>query len=142
MTEKEKAQTNTSDDIMALIIEEQDPKLRAFLSVMNAFKGSLDRIQIATEENAKNIEHHEKNFDKFLESFKTYMDSANKSAAKSSVWRKVGAWGVGVGQLIVVSILTFAMSELRELKITDAILLARINVHETAIAVLQRGDKK
>lgn len=135
-------QTNTADDIMQLIIDEADPKLRAFLMVMNAFKGSLERMQTAVVDNTANMEEHEKNFEIHLKNFEAFMDASNKAVAKSSVWWKVGAWGLGIGQAVVIALLTFGMSELRDLKAVDATLLAKINVHDTAIAVLQRGERK
>lgn len=140
MTNKD--QTSTADDIMQLIIDEADPKLRAFLMVMNAFKGSLERMQIAVTDNSKNMEEHEKNFEIHLKNFEIFMNASNKATAKSSVWWKVGAWALGIGQVVVIGFLTFAMSELRDLHTTDAVLLSKINAHDTAIAVLQKGERK
>lgn len=134
--------TSTADDIMQLIIDEADPKLRAFLMVMNAFKGSLERMQTAVADTSTAVEEHERNFETHLRNFETFMEASNRAVAKNSVWWKVGAWGLGIGQAIVIALLTFAMTELRDLKSVDAALLAKIHIHDTAIAVLQKGERK
>jgi uncharacterized protein CbrC (UPF0167 family) len=83
-------------DIESMIAEENDPKQRSFLIILNSINNSLVANTSATSELSKNFSDHLKEFEAKVAADAKIMNEGR------GMW-KVAAWLIGVAQAVVLA---------------------------------------
>ena len=108
MSENENLGRRNSDksvDIEGMIIEEGDPKQRAFLIVLNAINISLVANTRTVREISEKLESHLDNFQAHTENEEAIMNQGR------GAW-KVLAWVLGIAQAVTVSVWLISTNEI------------------------------
>ena len=108
MSENETLGRRNSDksvDIEGMIIEEGDPKQRAFLIVLNAINISLVANTRTVREISEKLESHLDNFQAHTENEDAIMNQGR------GAW-KVLAWVLGIAQTVTVSVWLMSTNEI------------------------------
>jgi hypothetical protein len=92
-------------DIESMIAEENDPKQRSFLIVLNSINNSLVANTVATSGLSVKFDEHLSKFEKKVE------EDAQLLNQGKGAW-KVAAWVLGSAQAILISLATFASNDL------------------------------
>lgn len=95
-------------DIEAMIAEENDPKQRAFLIILNSINHALMANTAATSGLSQKFDEHLTTFEK-----KVAEDAEILNQGKG-MW-KVIAWGLGAAQALVISLAIYAANDLKAL---------------------------
>lgn len=95
-------------DIDLMIMEEDDPKQRAFLIVLNNINKSLVANTETIRDVSDKLESHLENFEKH-----TQEEDAMRNKG-IGMW-KVAAWGIGIAQVVGLGIWQQAREELRDI---------------------------
>jgi hypothetical protein len=113
-------------DIEAMIAEENDPKQRSFLIILNSINNSLvANTQVTASLNNKFEEHLER-FEQKVE------EDAELLNQGKGAW-KVAAWVLGAAQSVVIAAIVYAANDIKAIhtalhegQLTDARIEARI----------------
>ena len=97
--------SDKSVDIEGMIIEEGDPKQRAFLIVLNAINISLVANTHTVREISEKLESHLDNFQAHTENEDAIMNQGR------GAW-KVLAWVLGIAQTVTVSVWLMSINEI------------------------------
>ncbi len=121
-------------DIDGMILEENDPKQRAFLIVLNSINNSLVANTKMTSDVANKLELH-------LEVYATHASQNEELLNKGrGAWRVAG-WIVGIVQIIGLGIWTEAKVELSEINKAAQLQQAAMAAHNTRLAILEQNHK-
>mgnify|MGYP000868042924 CR=1 FL=1 len=121
-------------NIEKLIAEENDPKLRAFLILLNAINQSLISNTETTRELSDKLDAHLTRFEQ-----KTAQDRSRLDQARGA-WRVI-AWVLGGVQVIGLGIWTYANSAIHEIKTAQAQLQVSNARIEQRLQTLEGSDK-
>lgn len=99
-------------DLDHLIAQENDPKQRVFLILLNNLNGSLIDNTKATSSIGSKLDAHLTNFERYTKDKDELLNQGR------GVW-KVAAWVLGVAQLLAGTVWFGMKSELSELHATD-----------------------
>jgi hypothetical protein len=105
MSEFNRRESDKHLDIEQMIIEEPDPKQRAFLVVLNSINQSLQANTVLTQTVSSKLEKHLTNFEEHAREEEALMNKGR------GAW-KVAAWVIGIAQVIGVAVWVDARSEL------------------------------
>lgn len=94
-TPRRRASDQKALDIEGMIAEENDPKQRAFLIVLNSINNGLVANTDATRDMAKKFDEH-------LSTYETHTASEAEMVNKARGMWRVLAWVLGVSQMCVV----------------------------------------
>lgn len=119
-----------SADIEKMIMQEDDPKQRAFLIVLNSINNSLVANTETIREVSDKLETHLENFENHS---RTEEAMVNKGRG---AWR-VTAWVIGVAQIAGVFVWTQAREEVKEINISLKAEREVIGRLDTRITVLE-----
>lgn len=114
-------------DIENMILQEDDPKQRAFLIVLNSINNSL----IANTDTIRNVSDK---LESHLQNFDTHTKEEDARLNKGRGAWKILAWVIGIAQVVALGIWNEARSEIKQINIT----LAQI---ETRVSVIESKDK-
>jgi hypothetical protein len=127
---KRRATENKVGDIEALIAEENDPKQRAFLIILNSINASMIANTGATLDVAEKLDNHLSAFEAKVEADAQLLNQGR------GAWR-VLAWVLGSAQLVILAVAGYAFSDLQKIHqeltsgaVTDARIEARITALE------------
>ena len=100
-----RATDSKKHDIEAMIAEENDPKQRSFLIILNSINNALIANTVATSGLSQKFDEHLTKFEEKVEE-----DSRMLNQGKGA-W-KVAAWVLGIAQSVVVALAMFAAKDL------------------------------
>lgn len=130
-----------SGDIEKMIMQENDPKQRAFLIVLNSINNSLIANTNTIREVSDKLESHLAHFE---EHTKTEEALVNRGRG---MW-KIAAWVIGVAQIIGLGIWQQAKTDLSEInaslqreQVQLGKLETRVGVVEENVRAISRGAK-
>ncbi len=115
-----------------MILEENDPKQRAFLIVLNAINNSLVANTDTIREVSSKLETHLTNFDEHTRAEDALLNKGR------GAWHIV-VWVIGVAQVIGLGIWQLARTDLAEINTSLQSQHKEIATHETRITVLERA---
>ncbi len=125
-----RASDNRALDIEGMIQEENDPKQRSFLIVMN-------NINLSLVANTSTIRDLSEKFDSHLTSYELRTEHEDALLNKGLGAWKVAAWVLGVAQSVVIALTVAAYNDLSSihghitaLQITDSHVEARLGAME------------
>lgn len=123
MTDQEMRSEDHNDEIASLIKEEDDPKNRAFLII-------LQNINLSLIANTRTVSDIDKQLKAHLVEFK---ERAKTEDARLN--RGIGAWRVmvgivGIAQLIILGVVNYGYTELKALHDADVEIAMRLTVLE------------
>jgi hypothetical protein len=107
-THSRRSTDNRVGDIEALISEENDPKQRAFLIILNSINASMVANTEATREVADKLDNHLSLFEKKSEADALLLNQGR------GAW-KVLAWVLGTAQVAILAISGYVFSDLEKL---------------------------
>lgn len=107
-TERRHPTERTTDEISAMITQENDPKQRAFLIVLNSINQSLQANTDTTKDVASKLDRH---LSDYQQTAIIHEAMINKGRG---AWT-VGAWVLGMVQLAVLASAGFVTTELKQL---------------------------
>lgn len=119
-------------EIETMILEENDPKQRAFLIVLNAINNSLVANTDTIREVSSKLETHLTNFDEHTRAEDALLNKGR------GAWHIV-VWVIGVAQVIGLGIWQLARTDLAEINTSLQSQHKEIATHETRITVLERS---
>ena len=130
MTHYKRRQSDSKvGDIEALIAEENDPKQRAFLIILNSINSSMVANTEATRDVADKLDSH-------LSAFETKAESDAKLLNQGrGAWR-VLAWVLGTAQVVILGVSGYVFSDLQKIHqelVGGALTDARIEVRLTSL---------
>lgn len=130
----------TAADIERLITEEDDPKQRAFLIVLNSINNSLISNSEATREINSKLEFHLSKFDNHVVAEDGLINQGK------GVWR-VMSWVLGISQTAIIAMssavwvnVSHNTEQIHALQIVDAQLAGRVSAVER-VTVDAKGSK-
>lgn len=94
-------------DIEALIAEENDPKQRAFLIILNSINASMMANTSATSQVAEKLDSHMSLFEKKAEADAKLLNQGR------GAWR-VLAWVLGTAQTVILGIAAYVFSDIQQ----------------------------
>ena len=121
---------NVHVDIEQMIIEESDPKQRAFLIVLNSINQSLVANTALTQNVSNKLEAHLTDFAEHSKAEEALMNKGR------GAWR-IAAWVVGVAQCIGVAVWVDARSELLAVHNAVTALTITDTNHEARLKTLE-----
>lgn len=127
----------TTQEIETLILQEDDPKQRAFLIVLNTINKSLLANTHTLREFEQKLEEHT---DKFADHAKTEEALMNKGRG---MW-KVAAWVIGVAQIAGLYIWQHAREDLASINTSmqrNQVEMAQINLRVTNVEKVLEARK-
>lgn len=130
MAERNRRSTDgLDDDIENMIVEENDPKQRAFLIVLNSINKSLIANTETIREVSEKLEEHLEHFDQHTKAEEALMNKGR------GMW-KVAAWVIGVAQLAGLYIWQHARDDLSQINAAlqrEQVEIAQINTRVTNV---------
>ncbi len=118
-------------DIEQMIMQEDDPKQRAFLIVLNSINNSLIANTHTIQDVSDKLEQHLTNFETHAREEEAVMNKGR------GAW-KVAAWVVGVAQVVAVSLWVETRSDMKALHLGLETLVAADAILNTRVAVLEK----
>jgi hypothetical protein len=109
--------------ILDLIEQENDPKDRAFLIVLQQINASLIANTTTINDIAEKLDTHLTAYESHARREQELIDTGK------GMWR-VGAWILGIVQTIAIAAIGFVFNNIEELKKTDSTIISRISVIE------------
>lgn len=94
-------------DIEALIAEENDPKQRAFLIILNSINASMMANTSATSQVAEKLDSHMSLFEKKAEADAKLLNQGR------GAWR-VLAWVLGTAQTVILGIAAYVFADIQQ----------------------------